>query len=166
MWYPAFLELEKGTTTAVAGMIAGCFGLGQFLGRPVLGWLSDRFSYRLTAIGSGLVNGISLVVILLVSTKYLQGWFTFQAGFVGAGVMGVLWTFTGLAFPSYKGLALGIITTLGYALGSVAPLVIGYLGEHYSIGTGLWAVCVPTSFLAAVTFLATFYFKPLSRKKG
>jgi NNP family nitrate/nitrite transporter-like MFS transporter len=165
MWYPAFLELEMGMTTASAGLMAGLFGLGQFLGRPAMGWLSDRVSYRIVGTGCGIIMGLLLILILSVMNESLRGLFTLQAGFIGAGVMGVLWTFTGLAFPSFKGLALGIITTGGYALASAAPILIGHLGDHHTIGVGLWLICVPASFLASVTFLATFLIKPSLRKK-
>ncbi len=163
MWYPAFLELERGLPTAAAGAIAGLFGLGQFFGRPAIGWFSDRISYRLVGMGSGIIMSVSLVLVLSVESELQRGFFTLQAGFIGAGVMGVLWTFTGLVFPSFKGLALGIITTLGYALGSLAPILIGYLGDHYSVGMGLWSVCVPAAFLAAFTFLITFLVRPSLR---
>lgn len=85
MWYPAFLEMEAGISTTGAGLIAGLFGLGQFLGRPTMGWISDRFSYRMVGIGSGIIMGVSLMFILWVTNGFLRGVFTFQAGFIGAG---------------------------------------------------------------------------------
>jgi MFS family permease len=62
-------------------------------------------------------------------------------------------------FPSSKGLALGIITTFAYATASLGPISIGYIGDHYSLGTALWAVCVPCAFVAACMFLATVFLK-------
>jgi hypothetical protein len=85
-------------------------------------------------------------------------------GFSGAAVMGTLWTFTGLAFPSFKGLALGIITTLGYAIASAAPITIGYIGDHYSVLTGLLSIPVPCAFLAILSFLATYLLIPHEKR--
>ncbi|MBN1847664.1 MAG: MFS transporter [Deltaproteobacteria bacterium] len=160
MWYPAFLELERSAIVATAGVIAGLYGLGQFIGRPIMGWVSDKLGYRSVGFAGAAVLCLSLILILSVSSMGWRGYFTFQAGFIGAAVMGALWTFTGLVFPSFKGLALGIMATVGYASASIAPIVIGYLGDHHSVEMGLWLVCVPGSMLTGLVILATFIVKP------
>jgi MFS family permease len=76
-----------------------------------------------------------------------------------AAVMGVLWIYTGLIFPSFKGLALGIIVTFGYSAASFAPIAIGYIGDLYAVSTALWSVCVPTAFLAGVSFFASYFIR-------
>ena len=90
MWYPAYLELERQMTTAAAGTLAGLYGVGQFCGRPVMGWASDRLAYRPVGIAGAAVLGISLALILRLQSSTLLGVFTFQAGFIGAAVMGFL----------------------------------------------------------------------------
>ena len=159
MWYPVFLELERNVAVAAAGVMAGLYGLGQFIGRPTMGWVSDKLGYRPIGIAGAIVLCLSLVMILSVSGMGMRGYFTFQAGFIGAAVMGALWTFTGLVFPSFKGLALGIMSTVGYASASMGPILIGYLGDHHSIERGLWVICVPASILAGLAILATFMVK-------
>lgn len=155
MWYPAYLELEVGLTTAVAGIMAGLYGLGQFIGRPVLGWISDRVGYHKVGTISGLALTLFFILALAVKHPTSQGLFTLLAGFIGSGVMGALWTSTGLIFSDFKGLALGLITTLGYALATLAPVFIGYIADQHSVGLGLWLVCVPAAFLAAMAFLVS-----------
>ncbi|MBA4393181.1 MAG: hypothetical protein C0407_06485 [Desulfobacca sp.] len=164
MWFPAYLELELGLAAATAGTMAGLYGLGQFVGRPVLGWISDKVGYHWMGTTSGLLLTLCFILVLEVRHSTLQGSFILLAGFIGSGVMGSLWTFTGLIFPEFKGLALGIITTIGYILASLAPIVIGYVADHHSVGLALWAVCVPTALLAAITFLASNLGKPSVRK--
>ena len=102
---------------------------------------------------------LSLALIPTVHNNTLRTGFTFLAGFTGAAVMGSLWTFTGLVFSKYKGLALGIIVTFGYVTSSSAPIIIGYLGDHYSVGLGILSVCVPAGFLACVAFASTGFVK-------
>jgi MFS family permease len=135
--------------------MAGMYGIGQFIGRPVMGWISDKLGYRKTGVAGGLVLVLSLALILVVRNNILRTGFTFLAGFTGAAVMGSLWTFTGLVFSKYKGLALGVIVTLGYVASSSAPIAIGYLGDHYSVGFGILSVCVPAAFLACAAFAST-----------
>ena len=128
---------------SVVGLIAGMYGIGQFIGRPTMGWISDKLGYRKTGVIGGLLLMLSLGLILSGHNNVLRTTFTFIAGFTGAAVMGSVWTFTGLIFSDYKGLALGVIITFGYVTSSFAPIMIGYLGDHYSVGFGLLCVCVP-----------------------
>ncbi len=152
MWFPVFLRTEVGTTATVAGLVAGMYGVGQFIGRPILGSASDRCGYRLVGTLGSFIFGLSLVLTLWLHGHFLRGFFCFQAGFIGASVMGSLWTFTGLLYPSYKGLALGIITTFAYVTASIAPIAIGYIGDHYSVALGIWSICIPCAFLSGVIF--------------
>jgi MFS family permease len=166
MWYPAILELEFNMTATAAGVLTGLYGIGQLVGRPVMGWVCDKLTYRLVGIISGLFLGTSFILILVVHSTALRAMLTLEAGFIGAGVMGALWTFTGLIFPSFRGLALGVITSLGYASASLSLILIGYLGDRYMLSTGLKAVCIPATFLAALAFLSTYLVKSMKRKTG
>jgi MFS family permease len=159
MWYPVFLKTELGMTATMAGLIAGIFGIGQFFGRPVMGLISDKFGYRNVGAASSLLHGISFILILSAGSTLLKALFTFQAGFLGAAVIGSLLTYSGLAFPTYKGLALGIIVTFAYSTASLAPVAMGYISDHYSVAASLWSICLPSAFLAGLPFLATRFVK-------
>ena len=159
MWFPVFLRTEAGTTATMAGLVAGMYGVGQFIGRPVLGFVSDRLGYRLVGALGSLILGISLMLVLWVGSSFLRGLFSFQAGFVGAALMGSLWTFTGLVYPSYKGLALGIIITFAYVAASASPIAIGSIGDHYSVRLALWSICVPSAFLSGAVFGSTHFLR-------
>jgi MFS family permease len=163
MWYPVFLKTELLMTATTAGVIAGLFGIGQFFGRPVMGLISDRIGYRLVGILGSVIQGISLILVLSAATPSSRVLFTLQAGFFGAAVMGALLTYTGLIFPSFKGLALGIIVTIGYSSASLAPIAIGYIGDLYSVSTALWLVCVPTAFLAGAPFFASYLIRKVKK---
>ena len=156
MWFPVYLRTEVLMSATSAGLLAGFFGIGQAFGRPVMGWVSDRAGYRRIGIAGSIVMGISLMLTLSVGSAPLRALFTFVAGFIGAAVMGSLWTFTGLVFASFKGLALGIIVTCAYCVSSLSPIAIGYIGDHYSMATALWTVTVPCAFAAGAAFLPTF----------
>jgi MFS family permease len=92
--------------------------------------------------------------------------FTFVAGFIGAAATGGLWTFTGLVFASFKGLALGVIVTFAYCASSLAPIAIGYIGDRYSIATALWTVTVPTAFAAGAAVMPTFFLRRSRRSQS
>jgi MFS family permease len=164
MWYPAFLKTELGFAATTAGLIAGLYGVGQCVGRPILGCVSDKLGYRRVGISCAFIMGVTLMIILATDNPVLRAYCTFQAGFIGAAMMGAVWTFTGLIFPTFKGLALGVITTFGYATASLAPISIGYIGDRYSISTGLWVIAVPAVFLGALSLLATFFIRPTTKR--
>jgi MFS family permease len=156
MCFPVYLRTEVLMSATSAGLLAGFFGIGQAFGRPVMGWVSDRAGYRRIGIAGSLVTGISFMLVLSAESTPMRALFTFAAGFIGAAAMGSLWTFTGLVFASFKGLALGVIVTFGYCIASLSPIAIGYIGDHYSIAAALWTVTVPCAFAAAAAFLPTF----------
>lgn len=166
MWYPAILELEFGMTATAAGILTGMYGMGQLVGRPVMGWVCDRLTYRLVGIISALLLGTSFLFILVVHSTALRAALTLEAGFIGAGVMGALWTFTGLTFPSSRGLALGVITSLGYATASLSLILIGWMGDRYALSTGLKTVIIPAAFLVALVFFSTYLLKPKRRREN
>jgi MFS family permease len=159
LWFPSYLRTEVLMSATGAGLLAGFFGIGQAFGRPVMGWVSDRAGYRRTGIAGSIGMGISLMLTLSVASTSPRGFFTFTAGFLGAAVTGGLWTFTGLVFASFKGLALGIIVTFAYVAASLSPIAIGYIGDHYSIAAAFWTVTVPCAFAAGAAFLPTFAVK-------
>lgn len=155
MWYPVFLKTEIGMTASMAGVIAGLWGVGQFVGRPAMGLFSDRLGYRRVGIAGGILMGLCLIMVLKVENSLARGFITLFTGFVGSAVMGTLWTFTGLTFARTRGLALGVLTTWSYAIASLSPITIGYIGDHYRVSTGLLVICVPAVFLACAAFAAT-----------
>jgi MFS family permease len=156
MWFPVYLRTEVLMSATGAGMLAGFFGIGQAIGRPVMGIVSDRAGYRRTGAAASMAMGIFFIFILSASNTPQRILFTLIAGFAGTAATGGLWTFTGLAFAPFKGLALGIIVTLAYCTASLSLVAMGYIGDHYSIATALWTVSVPCAFGAAAFVLPTF----------
>ncbi len=166
MWYPVFLRTEVGMTVTAAGLIAGLYGIGQFFGRPLMGFVSDKVGYRRLGVAACVMHSFFLILILGAKSPFLRGLFTVGGGLVGCAVIGTALTYTGLAFSRFKGLAMGLTVTFGYATASLGPISIGYIGDHYSVTTGLWVVCVPAAFAAALPFMATYLVESSERPLG
>jgi len=166
MWYPVYLKTELRMTATAAGLIAGLFGIGQFFGRPIMGLISDRIGYRKVGLGGSFIQGISLILVLTAADATLRALFTFQAGLFGSAVMGALLTFTGLAFPSFTGLALGLTVTFAYSVASLAPIMIGYIGDQYTVAAALWSICLPCAFASSIPFLLTFLIRNPGSLRG
>jgi len=163
MWFPVYLRTEALLSATTAGLLAGCFGIGQAMGRPILGFVSDRVGYRRVGLSGSVLMGIFFILTLTASRISLWSLFAFTAGFFGSAGSGNVWAFTGLAFASFKGFALGIIVTFAYCLSSLSPVAIGYIGDHYSITAALWTVTVPCAFVAGAALLPTFILKQSQR---
>jgi hypothetical protein len=103
--------------------------------------------------------GIFFMLTLIVAPTPLRALFIFTAKLIGASGSANVWTFTGLVFASFRGLALGIIITFGQCVSSLSPIAIGYIGDHHSIATALWTVTVPCAFAAGVALIPTYVLK-------
>ncbi len=159
MWFPVYLRTEVMMTATAAGMLAGFFGIGQAVGRPITGIVSDRVGYRRTGMAASVLMGVFVMLTMWTSNTPLRFLFTLVAGFVGTAATAGVWTFTGLTFASFKGLALGVVVTLAYCAASLSPIAMGYIGGHYSIATALWTVTVPCAFAAGACVMPTFLLK-------
>ena len=166
MWFPVYLKKELMMSATAAGLLTGVFGLGQAAGRPVTGMLADRVGYRQTGCAASAITGIFFMLTLTAGSTMQRFVYMLVAGFVSTASTGGVWTFTGLAFTRFKGLALGIIVTMAYCTASLSPVTIGYITDHYSVATALWTVSVPCAFAAALFVLPTFLLKRVSRKVG
>jgi len=156
MWFPVYLRTEVMMSATDAGLLAGLFGIGQAFGRPTMGHVADRAGYRRVGASGSVFMGIFVILALLAPNTLFRALAVFAAGFVGAASTGGLWTFTGIIFAPFKGLALGAIVTFAYCASSLGPIAIGYIGDHHSIATALWVVTVPAAFAAGSAFIPTF----------
>ena len=156
MWFPVYLKKELMMSATAAGLLTGVFGLGQAVGRPITGILADRVGYRQTGSAASAITGIFFMLTLTAGSTMQRLVYMLVAGFVSTASTGGLWTFTGLVFTRFKGLALGVIVTMAYCTASLSPVTIGYITDHYSVSTALWTVSVPCAFAAALFVLPTF----------
>ncbi len=61
-----YLTQHLGFDIPSAGFIMGCFGAGSLVGALMGGWLTDRFGFYKVQIGSLLLNGLALLLMLLI----------------------------------------------------------------------------------------------------
>jgi MFS family permease len=156
MWLPSFLKEDRGFSIAQAGTIAGMWGIGQFLGRPLLGLLGDRTGYRHVGTLAAFFMGISLYFVVRSHTISSFIFWQLAAGFIGGGLMGSLWTFTAVFYGKRKGAALGLVSNLGNTGSVVAPVVGGYLADRTSLETSLVIMALIPSTLCSLLFLSSF----------
>lgn len=157
MWFPVYLRTEVLMSATGAGILAGFFGIGQAIGRPVMGIVSDLAGYRRTGAAASIAMGY-LFHAHPVGRQYAPaGPLYAHRGLRRHGCDRGPLDVHGPDVRLIQGvLALGIIVTLAYCAASLSPIAIGYIGGHHSIATALWTVSVPCAFGAAAFVLPTF----------
>jgi MFS family permease len=145
-WMPKFLYDRYHLSLAAAGLTATVFvQLASMAGSPLGGWLADTL-HRRTAGGrmivqaAGVLGGAPFVVLcgLTHSTLWvvvaLTAWGLFK-GLYDANIFASLFD---VIPPEARGTAAGFMNMVGWlGGGGSAPIVIGYLAGHESLGTAI-----------------------------
>jgi Sugar phosphate permease len=145
-WMPKFLYDKFHMGLAMAGLTATIFvQLASMVGSVYGGWLADWMSRR-TSRGRVLVQmigvfaGAPFVALCGLTTSVfwlivaLTAWGFFK-GLYDANIFAALFD---VVRPEARGTAAGFMNTVGWlGGGGSAPLVIGLIAEHYSLGLGI-----------------------------
>jgi MFS family permease len=147
-WLPKFVHDRFGAGLGASGTLATA-GLqtASLVGVLVGGVLADTL-HRRTAAGRAITMGIGLVLgipfLVLCGLAPALPWFL--AGSIGFGLAKGLYDsniFAGLydyVPPAARASAAGLLISVGYFLGSAAPVLMGWLAPRYGIGP-LVAAC-------------------------
>jgi len=145
-WMPKFLYDKFHMGLAMAGLTATIFvQLASMVGSVYGGWMADWMSRR-TPRGRVLVQmigvfagapfvalcGLTTSVVWLIVALTAWGFFK---GLYDANIFASLFD---VVRPEARGTAAGFMNTVGWlGGGGTAPLVIGLIAEHYSLGLGI-----------------------------
>lgn len=127
------LQAEFHWSRAGISLCQSLLALGITLGTPLFGWLADRTSPRLVALGCTVVfcacfayQAFSSGVLWEFQALY------FLCGFLGAGSGAVIYTRAiGEAFNKKRGIALGMALSGTGATALVAPLLVAEINETF-----------------------------------
>jgi len=145
-WMPKFLYDRYHLSLAAAGLAATVFvQLANMVGSPLGGWLADTL-HRRTAGGrmivqaAGVLGGAPFVVLcgLTHSTLWLVVALTAWGLFKGLYDANIFASLFDVIPPEARGTAAGFMNMVGWlGGGGSAPIVIGYLAGHQSLGTAI-----------------------------
>jgi MFS family permease len=143
---PKFLYDRYHLSLAAAGLTATVFvQLASMAGSPLGGWLADTL-HRRTAGGrmivqaAGVLGGAPFVVVcgLTHSTLWLVVALTAWGLFKGLYDANIFASLFDVIPPEARGTAAGFMNMVGWlGGGGSAPIVIGYLAGHQSLGTAI-----------------------------
>ncbi len=179
-WTPTYLYEKFGMSLSMAGFNSMFYThLSAFAGILIAGKFSDRLAGRKPAVrllmqGAGLFLAAPFIVMIGSSGTLMAVYtgfagFGFARAFFDANTYAILYDVIPEKFHSS---ASGIMITIGFAVGSFAPLVLGYLKPVLGLSFGisaLAAVWVLSGILLIVAyqyFFETDYLKNQDRQNS
>ena len=136
--------------------------LGQALGNPVWGWISDRRLGRRGAVSLAALLGVTAVPLFTLGASPSVMWLgAVVMGVCGIGIWGMAPTYLTERFPTIvRGVGPGLAYHTGAAIGSITPTLIGMLQQGgMPLGTAMAAVIA----VAGVTVAAVIWLGPETR---
>ena len=139
--------------------------LGQALGNPVWGAVSDRRLGRRGAIALAALLGVAAVPLFTLTMSHSIMWLgAVVMGICGIGIWGMAPTYLTERFPTIvRGVGPGLAYHAGAAIGSVTPTFIGLLQQRgLPLGTAMALVIAA----AGVTVAAVVWLGPETRGRA
>jgi MFS family permease len=144
-WMPKYLYDQFHMSLAAAGLTATVFvQLASLAGSPAGGWLADRLrmrnpSGRIVVQAIGVFGGAPFVVVcgltksaaVLIAALVLWGFFK---GLYDANIFASIFD---LIPPEARGTAAGFMNMAGWLGGGAAPVAVGFLAMHISLGAAI-----------------------------
>jgi len=139
--------------------------LGQALGNPVWGAVSDRRLGRRGAITVAALFGVAAVPLYTLTMTAAGMWIGAVAmGICGIGIWGMAPTYLTERFPTIvRGVGPGLAYHTGAAIGSITPTFIGALQQH---GMPLAIAMAVVIAVAGVTVAAVIWLGPETRGRA
>jgi len=159
-WLPTFLKTERSLTVLGTGGYLAMVIVGSYIGYTVSAFLTDRLgrkkNFILFALGSMSIAWTYTHLPVTDSVMLLLG---FPLGFFTAGVFSGMGAFLTELFPTrIRGSGQGFCYSVGRAIGSLFPFLIGWASQDMPLGRaiGLFAaVAYGLMIVAALTLPET-----------
>ncbi len=146
-WLPLFIFTKFGMSLTSASLTSSFFPLANLAGALCGGWLADVAARRSRG-GRIKVQGLGLLVG--APFVFAAGWagtlptllialagFGFCKGLYDANIFATLYD---VIDPQVRGTAAGLMNTVGWAGGSLAPMVIGLTADRIGLSMALGSV--------------------------
>ncbi len=134
-------EVSRGTKTTVIGVLLALYPLGQFIGSPVIGSLSDRFG-RKRVITVSLFFTTAFYLLIALSLEFHLLWLLmaacFMCGLTESNVAIAQSSVADISLPEDRGRLFAYMysaESLGYIAG---PLFGGLLAVHFGYAFPFW----------------------------
>ena len=136
--FSGFMQTEFGLTAVMASSVGAVMFWMRPLGAAIAGFSGDLIDRERVLAGLMLGGSIALAVLAIVPVSisaFLLSVIVVVIGFMAYAVRGIFWaTLESCEVPnSIKGVAIGVISTIGYSPELYLPALNNYLLEVYSV---------------------------------
>jgi MFS family permease len=134
---PVFLVNEHGMTGQQAGFVYAGVSIGGIIGPLLGGWLSDRWNRIGTAVLYTGVCFVSMLLIIYLPTGLALYAVLFVFMIVVMGYFLITWAIiVDRVPPEQRPPINGLFIAVSVALSTIAPFIIGLLGDAFSLRVG------------------------------
>ncbi len=160
-WLPSLVQRGFDLGLANSALTSTVWPLASVPGALCGGWLADWAARRT---GGGRIRTQSLGLILAAPFVLLTGWSTsvvgLMTGLLGAGfckgiydanIFAALYDVVPVA---ERGTAAGLMNTVGWSGGLVAPIAVGFASQRFGLGTAVASTAVVYVLVALLAFVA------------
>ena len=161
VWLPSLVEREFGLSLTRSAFASAVWPLASVPGAALGGWLADRASRRA---GGGRIRTQCLGLILAAPFVLVIGWSSQVAllivGLVGAGLCkgiydaNIFASLYDVVPVADRGTAAGLMNTVGWSGGLVAPIAIGFASDRFGLGAAIASTAVVYLLVGALAFAA------------
>ena len=137
-WLPTYLETELGINfKEMALYMAGTY-LTMMFAKMLAGFVADKIGRKIVFAFGTMGTALFIPVLIYMHTPENIGWLMIAFGFLYGIPYAVNATYLTESFPTnIRGTAMGGSYNIGRIGSALAPLTIGYMAMHNSIGAGL-----------------------------
>jgi MFS family permease len=156
-WMPTYLTKQRHIPAFTSGWYLYLMILGAYVGYVSAGYINDALGRKRTFV---LFSLCSAAIVPLYLYTVAADWQLLIAGpllgYFASGIFSGFGPFLSELYPSsVRGAGQGFCYNVGRGVAGIGPFAIGWLSEHFAIGTAMMVVAVCAYLLAvfAVAFL-------------
>ena len=137
-WLPSYLETELGIKfKEMALYMAGTY-LTMMFAKVVAGFMADKIGRKIVFAFGTMGTALFIPILVYTHTPENIGWLMITFGFLYGIPYAINATYLTESFPTaIRGTAIGGAFNIGRLGSVIAPVAIGYMAMHNSIGAGL-----------------------------
>jgi fucose permease len=136
-WSALYMNKIIGMDVSFSALAFGAFTLAMTTGRFLGDFIIAQYGQRKTLIFNSLAAILGLFIVLIFNNPYLVLMGFFITGLGVATIVPVVYSAAGNTEGVPPSVGIAMATTVGYAGFFVAPPVIGYLADAFSLRVGL-----------------------------
>jgi AAHS family cis,cis-muconate transporter-like MFS transporter len=152
-WMPFYLANERHLGFPTMARYLSVWMFCAIFAYWICGWLCDTFGRRWVIPAYALPAGVLLLIMGHLSDASSLFWVGLATNFLITGSYGAGLGYTAEIFPTeIRGTAVGAAYAIGMGLGSLAPLIMGWIANSHSIAASLPLPAVSFLLLGPVFF--------------